>query len=172
MDKLIRREIRYICFRIQTETEGGNKATSEEEGPMKYADEIKSHMESQDDFGGWRNFAKTWDVDQKAPLVIVARTKSIQSEWNAVLAKEAKDLPSEKEKKKLLTNKLSKKIQAKKDVLKNFSAEEISAAQGVTPLPDKPEPNEGKKLLENEIKAKVEERKAQSGKKSFWDKLR
>ena len=88
MNKLTRKQIRYICFRIQTEKNGGEKV-----GELKFADEVKEHIESQDCFGGWEKFAQTWDVDEKAPLVVVIRTISIQSEWNKIVEKEARELP-------------------------------------------------------------------------------
>jgi len=80
---------------------------------MQYVDDIRDHMESQDEFGGWLKFAKTWDVDDKSPLVTVIRTFSIQTEWNNTLKDEAKELPlAEAPKgKKLMQNKLAKKIQ-------------------------------------------------------------
>jgi len=94
MNDLTRRNIRYICFRLQTEAEGGNKATPEETGIMSHIDEIKEQMEAQEEFGGWKKFGKTWDIDEKAKLVAVNRTSSLQTEWNKVLKKEAKDLPT------------------------------------------------------------------------------
>ena len=99
MDELTRRQIRYICFRLQIEAEGGNKA-KKDNGPLKFIDEIKEHMETQADFGGWEKFGKTWDVDEKAPLVVVIRTSSIQTEWDKVVEAEAKELPVEPKKKK------------------------------------------------------------------------
>lgn len=110
MDNLTRRNIRYICFRIQTEALGGSAATKTGEGIMQYVDEIKEHMEGQDDFGGWDKFAKTWDVDEKSPLVVVSRISSVQNDWNKILKKEVKELPQ----KKLLQNDLKKKIQSRK----------------------------------------------------------
>lgn len=110
---LSRRQIRYLCYRLQTEAEGGNKATPEDSGVMSNISLVKEHMEDQDDFGGWSKFAKTWDVDQRSPLVTVRRNSSIHTEWNRTLSKLAKALP-EIEPKKLLTNQLSEKVQAKK----------------------------------------------------------
>lgn len=86
MLNLTRRQIRYICFRIQTE-EAGNAVAD-----VAFAPDVRIHMELQDGFDSWNNFAKTWDVGEKAPLVVVARTLSIQSEWNNVLEKEARVL--------------------------------------------------------------------------------
>lgn len=96
MNDLTRRNIRYICFRLQTEAEGGPKAKREKAGVMSHVDKIKKQMESQEEFDGWKKFAKTWDVGEKAKLVAVNRTSSIQSNWNKVLKKQAKELPKEK----------------------------------------------------------------------------
>lgn len=120
LDTLNKRQVRYLCFRLQTEALGGSKATKEKNGIMSFVDEIKDHMESQDDFGGWPKFAKTWDVDEKSPLVTVKRSSSIQTEWNKVLREEAKELPIAAVevtggKKKLLQNALGKKIQKRKE---------------------------------------------------------
>ncbi|QQG41624.1 MAG: hypothetical protein HYV90_05730 [Candidatus Woesebacteria bacterium] len=92
MDNLTRRNIRYICFRLQTEAEGGSKAEAEETGIMSYVDQIKELMESQSEFEGWKKFAKTWDVGEEDPLKAVNRLSSIQNDWNKVLKKEAKEL--------------------------------------------------------------------------------
>jgi hypothetical protein len=97
MDKLKRKNIRYICFRLQTEARGGEQAKGE--GILAHADEVKRHMESQSNFGGWGNFGVTWDVDEKAFHVVVLLKKSIESEWNEVVIKEAKEFPVEIKKK-------------------------------------------------------------------------
>ena len=93
IEDLTKRQVRYLCFRLQTEIEGGNKASKEAAGLMSFIDKIKEHMEEQDDFGGWSKFAKTWDVDEKSPLVVVKRTSSIYTDWNKILKGEAKELP-------------------------------------------------------------------------------
>jgi hypothetical protein len=106
---------------------GGNDAKKEKKGIMQYVDEIRKHMEEQDDFGGWEKFAKTWDVDEKSPLVALKRTSSIQTEWNKALREEAKGLPLAEAleaptSKKLLQNKLRNKVQTKKQELAGKSA--------------------------------------------------
>lgn len=92
MNSLTRSKIRYICFRLQSEKVRG--VILDKEGVLTYALDIKEHMEEQDYFGGWEKFGKTWDVDEKAPLVVVPLKKSLESEWNATLKKNAKLLPS------------------------------------------------------------------------------
>jgi hypothetical protein len=99
MDTLTRRQVRYLCFRLQNEADGGNKAPKE-------AKELKGHMESQSDFGGWSNFTRTWDVDEKAHLVVVTLRRSQLDDWNSVLAKNARDLPAMKK----VVKKSNKKI--------------------------------------------------------------
>jgi hypothetical protein len=103
MEELTRRQVRYICFRLLQEADGGNKAKG-----IKFLDEVKDHLEDEENFGGWDKFGKTWDVDEKAPLVAVLRKTSIASEWTKVLKKEAHDLPVAKE-----IEKEVKEIQAK-----------------------------------------------------------
>jgi hypothetical protein len=93
INDLTRHQIRYICARLHIAESRGQKARPNKEGPISLLYEIKDHMESQEDFGGWNKFAKTWDVDEKSPLVVVKRSSSIQSDWNKALKKEAKDLP-------------------------------------------------------------------------------
>lgn len=100
MNNLTRRNIRYICFRLQTEAEGESKAEVEETGLMSYVEKVKKLMEGQPEFEGWKKFGKTWDVDEKNPLVAVNRNTSIQNEWNKVLKEEAKELPAVKHEKK------------------------------------------------------------------------
>lgn len=94
MDQLTRRNIRYICFRIQAEVSGGVTAPIEPTGIMQHVEEVKAHLEEQDGFGGWNRFGVTWDVDEKYPLVVVGRKSSIQTEWKKTLEKNAKDLPT------------------------------------------------------------------------------
>ena len=172
MNELTKRNIRYICFRIQTELGGGAKANKERDGIMQFVGDVRNHMESQKDFDGWGNFAKTWDVDEKSPLTVILRKSSIQNNWNNFLKRQAKELPTEKEQKKLLVNKLAKKVQENKEEIASLPAEEVAATQGTAPLPDKTDKPEEKQFLQNDLKTKVQERKARVGKKSFWDKLK
>lgn len=113
MEQLTRRNIRYICFRIQAQENGGVKAPIEPIGIMAYVEEIKQHIEEQDGFGGWGKFGVTWDVDEKYPLVVVGRKSSIQTEWKKILEREARDLPPSDTPPTLLTKKSTKKRKAK-----------------------------------------------------------
>lgn len=149
IEDLTRRQIRYLCFRLQTEVEGGNKATREETGLMSFVDKIKEHMEEQEDFGGWKMFAKTWDVDEKSPLVVVKRTSSIYSDWNKILKEEAKELPKEK-------------VQEAKE-------KQPAAPEEIPPQEEIPAPAEIKQV-ENRKQSNPPVGRAR--KTSFWDKLK
>ena len=59
---------------------------------MTFVKEVKNHMEKQNLFNGWSKFGHTWDVDEKAPLVVVSRQSSLHSDWNNVVAKSAKEI--------------------------------------------------------------------------------
>jgi hypothetical protein len=91
LDQLTRRNIRYLCFRIKAEECGGEKAAGD--GILSHLDEVKEHMSDQSDFGGWDKFGVTWDVDEKAHLVVVRLKRSLESEWIAVIKKNAIDFP-------------------------------------------------------------------------------
>lgn len=117
MKDLTRRQIRYICFRLQNEAEGLSKAIPQKTGVMQYVDKIKEHMEEQDDFGGWKMFAKTWDVDEKSPLVVIKRTSSIYTDWNKILKKGAKDMPTPAQTTKIIEEEV--KAPEEDDVIKN-----------------------------------------------------
>jgi hypothetical protein len=89
LEHLTKREVRYICFRLLQEYDGGNDAVD-----IPFLDEVRVHLEKEEDFDGWINFGKTWDVSEKSPLVAVRRIKSIASEWNTEVEKTAIDFPS------------------------------------------------------------------------------
>jgi hypothetical protein len=95
LEDLTRRQIRYICFRLQTEFETGKTISVPKTGFLSLIEEVKKHMEEQEDFSDWSKFAKTWDVDEKSHLVVVNRRSSIYSDWNKVLKEETKEIPKE-----------------------------------------------------------------------------
>jgi len=97
MDELTRRQIRYICFRLQIEASGGNEAKAGDLN-LEELNAVKKHFEGQEQFGGWDRFGNTWDVDENDPLVAVKRGKSIQVEWEEVVEEEARELPVKKPK--------------------------------------------------------------------------
>jgi len=94
MEELTRSNIRYICFRLKTESEGGPKASPTDAGVMSHVAEVKEHMEPQDGFGGWDKFGITWDVDKISPLVVMRRKTSLETEWNKVVNANARELPA------------------------------------------------------------------------------
>lgn len=74
----LRHNVRYACFRVQNEKNGGAKAEKEHRT-------IARKIEKTDGFDGWKNFAKTWDVSTPKPIVIVKRKWSVWQEWNQTL---------------------------------------------------------------------------------------
>lgn len=81
-----RHDLRYACFRIQTEIRGGNKATADQWL-------LALPLESIEGFGGWRDFAETWDVAGVWPTTLVARKWSIYQEWCQTMERTAVALP-------------------------------------------------------------------------------
>lgn len=81
-DAKLRHDIRYACFRVQNEKNGGAKAEKEHR-------KIARKIEKIDGFEGWEKFAKTWDVSTPDPIVIVRRKWSIWQEWNQTLERVA-----------------------------------------------------------------------------------
>ncbi len=88
---MTRRNVRYWLFRKQNEAEGGAKARGAPPG-------LYRRFEAQPAFvlaGGYKSFARTWDVDREDPFKIVPRDRSIAEEWNAHLAETATPIPTE-----------------------------------------------------------------------------
>jgi len=121
MENLTRRNIRYICFRLQTAEKGGVSPPLDiKEGIMRFAKEIQEHMQTQEGFGGWGKFAMTWDVDELSPWVVVRRKSSIYSEWNRTVEREARDLPKQiEDEPKKLENSIKKTKKPSKDLDKD-----------------------------------------------------
>ena len=81
---LSRTKLRYRLYRIKNKNEVDPK------------DGIREYFEGQDEFDGWHNFARTWDVGREGPWpnghwLAVKRLKSMEQEWNEVLARVAQD---------------------------------------------------------------------------------
>lgn len=88
LETLSRSEVRYGCFRLQTETTGGPAA----DVPAG----LREHFEGLEPFArfdGWRGFARKWDVSPDDPLVMVARTTTVWQDWNSKLAEVVPLLP-------------------------------------------------------------------------------
>jgi hypothetical protein len=88
--KLPRKVVRYWCFRYRTAEEGGAAAHG---GPAG----LKAFMEGREGFTSWGQFGVTWDVRDWEPLVIKARSRSLEVEWNTEAMNSARPLPLKKE---------------------------------------------------------------------------
>lgn len=86
----IKRQARYWCFRLKTEVEGGALA---EGCPALF----KEYIEELPGFGGWKNFAVTWDIEGSNPFKVYQRDFSVWEEWDAVMRRVAKPLPGTEE---------------------------------------------------------------------------
>lgn len=81
-----RRKIKYRLYRIQA----GSIVDSH--------DGLKAHFESQDEFDGWHNFGKTWDVGAEGGwpeghFVAVPLEESLEQTWQKTLLGLAKNPP-------------------------------------------------------------------------------
>ena len=81
---LNRSGVRYRLYRIKNNIE------------MDTEDGIRTFFEGQDEFDGWHNFTVTWDVGTEGEWpnghwVAVKRRKSMEQEWNEVLARVVSD---------------------------------------------------------------------------------
>lgn len=86
--KFSRRELRYRLFRIQNDI------------PVDPEDGLQEYFESQEEFDGWHNFTKTWDVKKedkwpKGHWEAQPLRKSAEASWNAKLLTLAEDFPFE-----------------------------------------------------------------------------
>jgi hypothetical protein len=84
-----RKVVRYWCYRMKTEADGGALATGAPTG-------LRKHFEASEWFkplGGWASFATKWDVDHPDVLTIVPRRKSVWQEWDEKLVRDVPILP-------------------------------------------------------------------------------
>ena len=96
------KQVRYLCFRIQTLIEQGLPLLGNVDLPpgfdafwlgerAEYLIDPRGkrapprHGRTVAEMGGWGGFAKTWDVDEE--LRVYERHSSIWQEWNATLAR-------------------------------------------------------------------------------------
>jgi hypothetical protein len=84
--KQLRHEVRYACFRVQNELQGGAKADEKHHA-------IAKEIEKLEGFEGWNKFSITWDISTPSPIVIVKRKWSIYQEWNQTLERVLEPLP-------------------------------------------------------------------------------
>jgi hypothetical protein len=82
----LRHNIRYACFRMQSEVCEGRTAEPEHHA-------IAKTIEGLPGFGGWEKFADTWDVSTPDPITLVPRKWSIHQEWLQTMLRVAQPLP-------------------------------------------------------------------------------
>lgn len=96
MNELGRRKVRYHCFRLRTEAEGGVAA----DVPEGFSEHFENHpfwANAPFGFHGWKMFGETWDVSETDQWQPVLRKFSIHQEWNATLRQVVPELPSREE---------------------------------------------------------------------------
>lgn len=81
-----RRKIKYRLYRIQQ----GDLVDPK--------DGLKAHFESQDEFDGWHNFSRTWDVGPEGEwpeghFIAVHLKESLEATWQKTLLGLAQDPP-------------------------------------------------------------------------------
>jgi len=72
-----RKKIRYKLYRVRTEVLG--------KGASGQKNAFRKKFEEQPFFGGWRNFAITWDVAFDDPFRIVHKEHSELEEWEEIV---------------------------------------------------------------------------------------
>lgn len=81
------KKARYFCFRMQGALEKG--ISPEEAGiPQDWIDYVES-LEGFKVFGGWKGFAKRWDLKGSNPFTILLRLRSVWEEWDQVMERVA-----------------------------------------------------------------------------------
>lgn len=108
LERMLRRKVRYWCFRFKTETEeDGANADDAPEG-------LRERFEGMEWFQGWHNFGNTWDVHDEDPFRIVPLKKSLVDQWDSVIEKKVPELV----KVETHNDKITKKKKAKKKTKK------------------------------------------------------
>ena len=82
----VKRKIRYYCFAMKTNADGGNNKTV-------IPTQLIEYFEEKDEFEGWSGFGDTWDVRTTDPLSIFFRDFSINQEWDATMRRVVPELP-------------------------------------------------------------------------------
>lgn len=83
---LTRRDIRYLCFRLKTEADGGPEAPELPQG-------FRETFEGQELFRGWAAFGVSWDVDQEDFWKIVILKESLARQWERTLLEKVPIFP-------------------------------------------------------------------------------
>lgn len=76
-DRVMLKRARYWCYRIQNEVTGGAEANP----PRGF----KEFIEGLENFGGWKQFAITWDLAGHNPFMVVHRLTSVWQDWEHVM---------------------------------------------------------------------------------------
>lgn len=84
-----RKALRYACFRLKTEADGGAKAPK---GAKKKTSKI-SNDPWFTKMGGWKSFSETWDLTEKPPHTLIPLEVSIQEKWRLECEENAEFLP-------------------------------------------------------------------------------
>ena len=86
LSNLNRKQIRYSCFRLATEANGGAVAEGLPEG-------LKEHFEELPWFSGWKNYGITWDVSAETPLTMIPLKLSLEKAWEMEALGFSRELP-------------------------------------------------------------------------------
>lgn len=86
MASLTRRKVRYLCFRLKTEAEGGEPAP---ELPAAF----KETFEGQELFRGWAAFGVSWDVGKEDFWSITLLKESLAKKWEKTLLQKVPVFP-------------------------------------------------------------------------------
>ena len=81
----VKRKIRYYCFAMKTNADGGDNKTIIPEQLIEF-------FENKREFEGWAGFGETWDVQTNDPLTIFFRDFSINQEWDATMRRVVPEL--------------------------------------------------------------------------------
>lgn len=81
------KKARYFCFRMQDALANG--ISPEEAGiPQDFIDYVE-RLKGFEVFGGWKGFAKRWDLRGSNPFTILLRLRSVWEEWDQVMERVA-----------------------------------------------------------------------------------
>lgn len=77
-ERTLKRKMRYWCFKHRHAVVG-------DKAMPKAPDGLREFVEGLPGFAGWKNFAKSWDINGSNPFMIVLRLQSVWSEWDNVM---------------------------------------------------------------------------------------
>lgn len=108
LENMLKRQVRYWCFRFRTETE--EDGATADDAPKG----LRERFEEMEWFQGWSKFGITWDVHDEDPFRIIPLKISLQDQWNAVIEKKVPELVKDESH----VEKITKKKKAKKKTIK------------------------------------------------------